>query len=164
MQEGIRSRYGPPENANGRRAQRSPLLGGQKVLELRSGPQLGFKQTETRGGIPGGRKGQSKRGEVGKHNIKDQVLSHSLLIHSWHCLVLKLPQKMAAIIPGSTSKPDQNQKQKRSSLPVSGAASASPRVPHPVLGKEASLKEETLAGGRTRAVTTVRIWSTAAMP
>lgn len=164
MQEGIRSRYGPPENARGRGAQRSPLLGGQKVLELRSVPWLGFKQTETRDGIPGGRKGLSKCGEVGKHNIKEQVLSHSLLIHSWHCLVLKLLQEMAAITPGSTSKPDHDQKQKRSSLPVSGAASGSPRAPYPVLGKEASLKEETLAGGRTRAVTTVRIWSTAAMP
>ena len=41
-------------------------------------------------GIPGVRKGLSKHGEVGNHNIKDQVLPYSLLIHSPYRLVPKL--------------------------------------------------------------------------
>ena len=46
----------------------------EDVLEQSLAPQLGFKQRQG-DGIPGGRKGLSKCGEVGEHHIRDQGLS-----------------------------------------------------------------------------------------
>lgn len=72
----------------------------------------------------------SKRGEVGKRNAKDQVLSRPLLTHSQQCFAPKLPPKVAVIIPSIILIPNHDQKQKRSSLPVCpGAASEEPRAP-----------------------------------
>lgn len=80
----------------------------EDVLELSLAPQLGFKQRQG-DGIPGGRKGLSKCGEVGEHRIRDQGLSPSLCIHSQYHLGPRLP----AIILSIISKPNHDQKQKR---------------------------------------------------
>lgn len=106
--------------------------------------------------------------------MKDQVFSHSLLIHSPNRLVPKLTWKMATIIPSTIVKANLDQKQKRFfSSCMSRCYLRKALNSLPVLGKEASLKEEALAGkmslswprsGQGIPMPTVRICPTAAMP